>query len=90
MTFAKDLVLAAPDLVVDVVDSASRGHVRLMKLPEYAREGVREAWVVDPEAETTGVFSGEEGVWVREHSVLFGDPIPSEVVDVGTGGLAAL
>jgi Uma2 family endonuclease len=78
----------APDLVIEVLSPGTRRFDRQQKLAVYAHNGVREAWLVDPEAETVTVFSGEGGAWVRERSVLFGEPIPSDVVDIGAGNLA--
>lgn len=81
-------VEGAPDLVVEVLSPGTRRFDRQQKLAAYAPNGVREAWLVDPDAETVTVFSGDGGAWQRERSVLFGEPIPSDVVDIGAGNLA--
>ena len=39
----------APDFVIEILSPSSRAHDLYRKLAEYARAGVREYWVVDPE-----------------------------------------
>ena len=77
----------APDLIIEVLSPGTRRFDRQQKLAVYARNGVREAWLVDPDAETVTVFSGNGSEWTGERSVLFGDAIPSDVVDIGSGNL---
>ena len=77
----------APDLVVEVLSPGTRRFDRQKKLQTYGVNGVREAWLVDPDAETVTVFTGNGSEWTRERSVLFGEAIPSDIVDIGTGNL---
>ena len=65
--------------VIEVLSRGTRRFDRTKKLEIYARNGVREAWFVDPESETVIVFTGEGKRWTREQSVPFGDPIPSSL-----------
>ncbi|HEY3356193.1 MAG TPA: Uma2 family endonuclease [Polyangia bacterium] len=54
----------APDFVSEIA-SPRRGRVdRVKKLPIYAREGVRHAWIVDPLERTLEVLGLEGGRWV--------------------------
>lgn len=46
----------APDWVCEVLSPSTRALDRAVKLPVYAREGVRHVWLVDPEARTLEVF----------------------------------
>jgi Uma2 family endonuclease len=53
-----------PDLVVEVTSPATRRVDRGDKFIEYARAGIGEYWLVDPDAYTIEVFVLEEGVYV--------------------------
>jgi Uma2 family endonuclease len=46
----------APDWVCEVLSPSTRALDRAVKLPVYAREGVRHVWLVDPEARTLEVL----------------------------------
>lgn len=83
-----DHIVGAPDLVIEVLSRGTRRFDRTKKLAVYARNGIREAWLVDPDSETVIVFTGDGDHWVREQSVLFGEPIPSSVVPPAAYGLA--
>lgn len=53
----------APDWVCEVV-SPSTGYLdRTRKMPIYAREGVRNLWVIDPSPRTIEVYRLEDGRW---------------------------
>ena len=47
----------APDLVIEVLSPSNRGHDLLTKRSLYARAGVREYWLVDPEARTIEILT---------------------------------
>ena len=54
-----------PDWICEVLSKGTKAHDREDKMPLYAREGVRHAWLVDPLARTLEVCTlGAEGRWV--------------------------
>ena len=64
-------VQGAPDLVVEILSPSTAAYDQGYKLALYGRHGVREYWLVDPNAETVQVFTeGEQGL--DEHA-SYGD-----------------
>lgn len=63
-----------PDLVVEVLSPSNRGHDLLTKRALYARAGVREYWVVDPEARSVDVLQ-LEGEGYRTAQRASGDDV---------------
>ncbi len=51
-----DNVQGAPDLVVEILSPATAERDRTVKLAMYARHGVQEYWMVDPDARTITVL----------------------------------
>jgi Uma2 family endonuclease len=87
LSIATDHVRGVADFVVEVASPSTRKYDIHDKLPVYALYGVREAWIVDAQRRTTTIHSAEDGRWVRSQTVAFGEPIPSEIIDAGDGGL---
>jgi Uma2 family endonuclease len=56
-----DNVRGAPDLVVEILSPATAGRDRGYKRALYARHGVAEYWLVDPEAETVWIHRLQDG-----------------------------
>ena len=55
-------IQGAPDLVVEILSPSTERYDRGYKRTMYARNGVREYWLVDPVAETVELLTeGEEG-----------------------------
>jgi Uma2 family endonuclease len=48
-----------PDLLIEVLSPSNQGHDLLTKRALYARAGVREYWIVDPDSRTISVLSLE-------------------------------
>lgn len=68
-------IIGAPDLVVEIASPATKKYDRQQKRAAYARVGVREYWLVEPEQGTIevlvlegaayvsrGIFSGEQSL----------------------------
>ena len=63
-----DNVQGAPDLVVEILSPATAERDRTVKLDLYAQHGVKEYWIVDPDAKTSMVLlRGEGGFEVVGH-----------------------
>ncbi len=56
----------APDLVVEVLSPSTEDRDRVAKAKRYARFGVREMWLVDPEAKTIEVLVNTEEGFTRD------------------------
>ncbi len=80
-------IVGAPDIAIEVLSPGTRRFDRITKLGTYEKNGVREAWLVDPDGQTVTVFFNGDAAWQREQSVLFGDAIPSAMAPIGSGGL---
>ncbi len=57
-------VCGVPDLIVEVTSASTARLDRLEKFGEYARAGVKEYWIVDPDARTVEVYGLERGAYV--------------------------
>lgn len=53
----------APDLVIEIISNSSRRLDRLTKLNLYQRAGVREYWIVDPDACVVSVYTLKDSVY---------------------------
>jgi Uma2 family endonuclease len=53
----------APDWICEVLSSSTEEMDREVKMPVYAREGVRHAWLVDPLKRRLEVYILRGGVW---------------------------
>ena len=74
------IVEGAPDLVAEILSpSNSRADVEA-KLADYALLGVRECWLVSPEARSVEVLTLREGNWARVGMWGMGDQVQSEVL----------
>ncbi|MDR0843473.1 MAG: Uma2 family endonuclease, partial [Acidobacteriota bacterium] len=57
--------VGAPDLVVEIQSPSTVKHDRLKKFNLYLRHGVKEYWIVDPDARYVEVFILENGGYRR-------------------------
>lgn len=77
----------APDWVCEVVSPHNERHDRTRKLPVYAREGVRQAWIVDPLERSLEVLRLEEGRWSvlsthRGDAIIRAEPFQAIEIDL--------
>jgi Uma2 family endonuclease len=61
----KERVEGAPDLVIEIISGSARRD-RVVKLDLYARYGVGEYWIVDPEAQQIDFLINENGRFVLQ------------------------
>jgi len=83
----RDWVRGAPDLVIEILSAATAAHDRGPKLKAYARSGVTEYWIVDPEQRVVEIYrAGPEGYELahvfREHETVVSPLLPGFVLNV--------
>ena len=61
----EDNIRGAPDLVVEIISPSTAERDRTFKRALYARYGVREYWLVDPDIRTVTVLLLDEGAFVE-------------------------
>ena len=61
----EDNIRGAPDLVVEIVSPSTATRDRTRKRALYARYGVREYWLVDPDARTITVLLLDDGAFAE-------------------------
>ena len=81
-------VTGAPDLVVEVHSESTRQRDLNVKLPVYARNGVREAWMADLRAETVSKYVGDGRTMTlaqvyAANEVLTSEVMPGVAIDLG-------
>jgi Uma2 family endonuclease len=69
-----------PDVVMEVLSPTTRRVDRLEKMVEYARAGISEYWIVDPEGGAVEVFTLREGAYELVGKWSGGDQAYSEVL----------
>lgn len=79
-----DAILGAPDLVVEVISASDPERDLVRKRDIYARHGVGEYWIVDPEARSIRVMTLEGDAYRVAGEYGEGDVLPSGTL----GGLA--
>ncbi|MBI4675210.1 MAG: Uma2 family endonuclease [Chloroflexi bacterium] len=60
-------IQGTPDLLVEILSPSTRAHDRVRKFRRYARFGVPEYWMIDPDAETIEIFTLVEGKFELLH-----------------------
>ena len=70
----------APDLAVEILSPSDTRRVLSSKLPDYCKIGVRECWLVSPEAETVEVLRLSAAGATRVNLFGAGDTLRSAVL----------
>ncbi len=73
-------IVAAPDLVVEIISPSSALIDRTTKKSLYEKYGVKEYWIVDPDNETIEVFSLENNVFLVAGTFSQGDTLTSRLL----------
>ncbi len=85
----QDWIRGAPDLVIEILSPITEATDRGVKLKVYARFGIPEYWIVDPEQRAVEVYrlaqqaSGPSQV-LHEQETLTSPLLPGFVLEVGT------
>jgi len=70
----------APDMAIEILSPSSKSHDSLLKFNKYMQTGVREYWIVDPDAKTVRVCILNGGKYdMQDYSAI--DTIPVHVLD---------
>ncbi len=64
----------APDRVCETLSPSTARTDRVLKMPLYAREGVKHLWLVDPDLRTLEVYRLDGGHWVLLQTLKDDDP----------------
>ena len=74
-------VHGAPDLVIEILSDSTRRADRLTKFNLYQRAGVREYWIVDPDAHTVAVHLLQDGQYGSPDFYATNMSVPVSILD---------
>lgn len=77
----RDNVRGAPDLVIEVLSPGSVSRDWRQKMDVYAEHGVREYWIVDPDARRAWVMTQSEGGFDEAGNYGVSDVLQSSVLE---------
>lgn len=70
----RERIFGAPDMIVEILSPSTRRKDMTLKMWKYSRAGVREYWLVDPDALTVTVYDFENDVKMSVYN--FHDKVP--------------
>lgn len=73
-------IRGAPDLVIEILSEATAYRDLVKKKRLYAKHGVKEYWIIDPEEKTVEIYSLKEGVFVVTQSFTEKDVLKSPML----------
>ncbi len=73
-------ITGAPDVVVEILSDSTRRRDLAVKLPVYAANGVREIWIVDLDAATVTVHSGDGSTFAPVRTFSASDTLTSSAM----------
>lgn len=73
----RERIFGAPDLIVEILSPSTRRKDMTLKMWKYSRAGVREYWMVDPDALRVVVYDFEQDVKMSVYS--FHDKVPVSI-----------
>ena len=81
-------ITGAPDVVVEVLSESTRQRDLTVKLPVYARNGVREMWVADLRARTVAKYVGDGAAMTLAqvygvNDILTSEAMPGVAIELG-------
>ena len=72
--------VGAPDMVIEIISPSNRKHDCVTKREIYEKHGVREYWIIDPDAFAVYVHTLENSVFKNE-AFLYPSVLPVGVID---------
>jgi Uma2 family endonuclease len=73
-------IVGAPDLVIEIASPGTAAYDRLSKFQAYAKAGVEEYWIVNPERRSIEVAFLQNGGYVSQGIFQGSDTLPSRIV----------
>ena len=71
----------APDLIMEILSPSTERYDRLVKFNLYARAGVREYWIIDPQAKTALSYFLEDGHYIPKEFGTAADKMPVTILE---------
>lgn len=77
----RDMVRGAPDMIVEVLSYSTRKKDLTIKKDTYEAQGVREYWIIDPQAKSVTVYLLRDGKYELDDVYILVDAEEFETLD---------